>query len=208
MTKKHVKNGDRKYRICLRFELRKWWKMRSKSRKNRWNVWKADFHRTTILDGLFAKYHMLAPRKPIRNGGKIHEKSMEKRWSEKVCNMMAKWEKMEPKWEPKSGKKPENYEKNEVQKSMRKKEGLWPGAVPCRRARGTTKSTRLPVGNLPTDNLPTDNLPKQIPKWRNLREKIYCVDFFQGRIQEKENSWRKSPEGKSERKNPEGKSNM
>jgi hypothetical protein len=69
------------------------------------------------------------------------------------------------------------------------------------------KSTRLPVGNLPTDNLPTDNLPKQIPKWGNLRKKTYCVDFFQGGIQEKENSWRKSPEGKSERKNPEGKSN-
>ena len=106
---------------------------------------------------------------------------------------------MEPKWEPKSGEKPENNEKNEVHKSMRKSEktGLRAGIAEV--PQPVYKSTRLPVGNLPTDNLPTDHLPKQIPKWRNLREKTYCVDFFQGSIQEKENSWRKGPEGKSNR---------
>ena len=80
---------------------------------------------------------------------------------------------------------------------MRKSEKTGLCAENCRGARGTYQSTRLPVGNLPTDNLPTDNLPKQIPKWRNLRKKTYCVDFFQGRIQGKENSGRKNPEGKS-----------
>ena len=65
------------------------------------------------------------------------------------------------------------------------------------------KSTRLPVGNLPTDNLPTDNLPTDNLPYRNLpKEKTYCVDFFHGKIQEKENALRKSPGGKSERKNP------
>ena len=54
----------------------------------------------------------------------------------------AKMMENERKWNPNGSQHQIKIHKNEVEKSMRKsmrkKEGLWPGAGPCRMARGTT----------------------------------------------------------------------
>ena len=69
---------------------------------------------------------------------------------------------MEPKWEPKSGKNQKNPYKNEVQKSMRKKEAQ--------------RILRNYAGG-PKDNLISTRFPSEVSYTGTyLRKKTYCVE--------------------------------
>ena len=84
MTEKHVKNGCQKYRIFSVWSSENDEKWGPKVGKKPCKVWKADFHRTTIIDGLFAKNHMLASRRPRQIRWRKRRKTMQGRYAEKL----------------------------------------------------------------------------------------------------------------------------